>query len=92
MLFVWSVFMNKEHLDLIADCASFHKKRERKKEKKTSPRAYTKDIINTCGGDDVARTIKRPQCEAQTDKLSEGNQDNDFHLLNKQILIICPTD
>lgn len=31
----------------------------------------------------MARAIKRPHCEAQRDKLSEGNQDNDFHLLNK---------
>lgn len=40
----------------------------------------------------MAHTIKCPQCEAQTDKVSEGNQGNDFHLLNKQILIIYPTD
>lgn len=58
---------------------------------KKSLTAYIKTLIDTCWGK-VACTIKCPHCEAQTDKLSEGNQDNDFHLLNKQILIICPAD
>ena len=47
-------------------------------------------MINACWAK-VARTVKCPHREAQTDKLSKGNQDNDFHLLNKQTLIICPT-
>ena len=53
--------------------------------------AHIKTVINTCRGK-VARAEECPPYEAQTDKLSEGNQDNDFHLLNKQILIICLTD
>lgn len=59
--------------------------------KKKSLTAHIKTVINTCRGK-VARAVECPPCEAQTDKLSEGNQDNDFHLLNKQILIICLTD
>lgn len=60
-------------------------------QKKKSLTAHIKTVINTCRGK-VARAVECPPCEAQTDKLSEGNQDNDFHLLNKQILIICLTD
>ena len=58
---------------------------------KKSLTTHIKTVINTCRGK-VARAAECPLCEAQTDKLSEGNQDNDFHLLNKQILIICLTD
>lgn len=70
------------HFDLTADCTQ---------KKKKSLTAHIKTVINTCRGK-VARAVECPPCEAQTDKLSEGNQDNDFHLLNKQILIICLTD
>lgn len=74
--------IDRGHFDLTADCTPPPKK---------SLTAHIKTVINTCRGK-VARAVECPPCEAQTDKLSEGNQDNDFHLLNKQILIICLTD